>query len=133
MDPTKPQAAPEHPGHETRDVNLRLIVISLLGLTLLIIVSLLAVQGLLVFLNTQQAGNAAPLPPLAQEQMPPEPRLQASPVEDLSILRAEEDAVLNNYGWVNKEAGVVHIPIERAMELTIERGLPVRSGSEDGG
>ena len=32
---------------------------------------------------------------------------------------------LNSYGWVDEKAGVAHIPIERAMELTVQRGLPV--------
>ena len=127
MDTTKPQATPEQPKHETRDVNLRLIVISLVGLTILIILSLVVVQGLFGFLARQEASQAVPLPPLAQEQVAPEPRLQASPAEDLAILRAREEAILHNYGWVNKEAGVVHIPIERAMALTLERGLPTRS------
>jgi hypothetical protein len=39
-------------------------------------------------------------------------------------MRAEEDASLNSYGWVDKEQGVVHIPIERAMDTVVERGLP---------
>lgn len=37
-----------------------------------------------------------------------------------------QEKQLNSYGWVDKTAGVAHIPIERAMELTVERGLPVR-------
>ena len=40
-----------------------------------------------------------------------------------------EDAVLNGYGWVNKEAGVVRIPIAEAMRLTVERGLPSRAAA----
>jgi hypothetical protein len=42
-------------------------------------------------------------------------------------LRAADEAILNSYGWVDEEAGVVRIPIDRAMELTLERGLPTRS------
>ncbi|MGA8066058.1 MAG: hypothetical protein WCA47_01905, partial [Terriglobales bacterium] len=34
---------------------------------------------------------------------------------------------LHSYGWVDEKAGVAHIPIERAMELTVQRGLPVYS------
>ena len=58
--------------------------------------------------------------------MPPEPRLQTNPRQDLSNLRAREDALLNSYGWVDKNTGVVRIPIERAMQLIVERGLPTR-------
>lgn len=136
MDTTNPPANPSeaghtvapHPGHETRDVNLRLIVISLVGLSILIILVFLIVGGLLAFLTNLEVGQIVPLPPLAVDQQPPEPRLQPSPAEDLQILRAEEDAILSNYGWVNEEAEVVRLPIERAMELTLERGLPAREG-----
>jgi hypothetical protein len=40
--------------------------------------------------------------------------------------RRGEEAYLHSYGWQNKEAGIVHIPIEEAMRLTVERGLPAR-------
>ncbi len=55
---------------------------------------------------------------------PPGPQLQTHAREDLLKLRAAEDAMLNGYGWVDRKAGLVHIPIERAMELTAQRGLP---------
>ena len=51
--------------------------------------------------------------------MPPEPRLQTNPREDLSELRASEDELLDSYGWVDKNAGVVRIPIDEAMKLTL--------------
>jgi hypothetical protein len=51
---------------------------------------------------------------------------QAAPDEAFKQLRATEDAVLNTYGWVDRESGIVHIPIERAMELLLQRGLPAR-------
>ena len=38
----------------------------------------------------------------------------------------KEDDVLESYGWVDKNAGVVRIPIDEAMKLTLERGLPAR-------
>ena len=56
----------------------------------------------------------------------PEPRLQVAPPVDLAALRAREDAELNGYGWVDRGAGVVRIPIGRAMDLVAQRGLPVR-------
>ena len=48
---------------------------------------------------------------------PPEPRLQTSPALDLKTLRDAEDAHLHSYAWVDRKAGAVRIPIERAMEL----------------
>ena len=56
----------------------------------------------------------------------PAPNLQISPHDDLMALRARENAELNSYGWVDRPHGVVRIPIERAMDLIIARGLPAR-------
>jgi hypothetical protein len=49
------------------------------------------------------------------------PRLQAAPTLDLKALRQENDARLNQYRWIDRERGVVQIPIERAMQLMAER------------
>jgi hypothetical protein len=59
------------------------------------------------------------------------PKLQVSPAADLASFRATEDAELTRYGWIDKSAGVVRIPIDRAMELVLEAGLPARTGSND--
>ena len=55
------------------------------------------------------------------------PQLQLAPRDDLRAFRAREDQLLNSYGWIDKTAGVARIPISRAMELLIERGLPASS------
>jgi hypothetical protein len=57
------------------------------------------------------------------------PHLQIVPAADLEDFRAEEETEMNSYGWINHTAGVVRIPIARAMDLLLERGLPVRSGT----
>ena len=49
---------------------------------------------------------------------------------DLQVLRAEEDALLTHYEWVDKDNGVARIPIEQAMTRVVEKGLPVRGASE---
>ena len=56
----------------------------------------------------------------------PGPRLQVKPEADLAAFRAREDEELNHYGWIDRKAGVVRIPIERAMDLIAQRGLPFR-------
>ena len=58
--------------------------------------------------------------------MPPEPRLQTDPRQDLADLRAKEDVLLGTAGVVDENAGVFRIPIDVAMKLTLERGLPAR-------
>ena len=69
--------------------------------------------------ETQQypmAVNQAP-------RLPAAPRLQRVPSEELYDFRTKEEEELHSYGWVDKDAGTVHIPIEDAMRLTLERGL----------
>lgn len=67
-------------------------------------------------------------PPLPIEEhgnpMPPEPRLQNSPRQDLKAMRTREDWELNHYSWVDKGKGTVAIPIERAIEIVAQRGIP---------
>jgi hypothetical protein len=54
----------------------------------------------------------------------PSPRLQLDPAQELAALRADEGARLSSYGWVDRAGGSVRVPIERALSLTVERGLP---------
>jgi hypothetical protein len=59
----------------------------------------------------------------------PEPRLEESERSELRSYTDEEETKLATYDWVDKSKGVVRIPIDRAMELIVKRGLPVRAGS----
>jgi len=59
----------------------------------------------------------------------PGPQLQSSPPADYQRIHARELETLATYGWVDHKAGVVHIPIEQAMAMVLERGLPVRTGT----
>ena len=56
----------------------------------------------------------------------PEPRLQVDASKELRQMRAAEDAALSSYGWVDKDAGIVKIPVDRAMEILAKKGLPAR-------
>ena len=68
-----------------------------------------------------------PLAASEEARLPPVPRLQQFPRNELYTFRTDERAHLESYGWENKAAGTVHIPIEEAMKLTVERGLPVQA------
>jgi len=59
--------------------------------------------------------------------LPPEPRLQAKPRADLRNYCGEQMQKLDTYGWIDQDNGVVRIPIDRAIDVTIERGLPARA------
>jgi len=54
----------------------------------------------------------------------PQPRLEKSERLEINAFRLREERVLDSYGWVDQKAGVVRIPIERAMQLIAQRGLP---------
>jgi hypothetical protein len=71
-------------------------------------------------------------PQLEQEQLAkltqqfPTPRVQLdNGNQDLATLHEREDLLLNYYSWIDRGQGKVRIPIERAMELIAQRGLPV--------
>jgi hypothetical protein len=53
-----------------------------------------------------------------------------TPVTDLADMRAAEQRVLTSYGWVDPQKGVVHIPIDEAMKLTLQQGLPVQAATQ---
>jgi hypothetical protein len=115
--------------HETTDVNIRGILAFGVGLFIAAVLIHFLVWLLFGYFAGREAQQKTPEFPLAASQetrLPPEPRLQINPREDLRDLRAQEDAVLSSYGWVNRDGGVVRIPIADAMKLTVERGLPAR-------
>jgi hypothetical protein len=55
---------------------------------------------------------------------PPGPRLETNPEAELQRLRAEEEKWLNTYGWIDKQKGIVRIPIEEAMKKLARTGVP---------
>jgi hypothetical protein len=125
-----PETANDAIHHEESDVNARGIFAFGIGLFVVAALVHVAVYLLFVFFTTrQEAANSVRQYPLAagqENRLPPEPRLQTNPRQDLQDLRAQEDQLLNGYSWVDRNAGVVRIPIGEAMKLTIERGLPSR-------
>ncbi len=131
------RANPEHPehlanpvAHETSDVNIRAILGFGAALVVVAAVVHLLIYVLFGYFNVRENAKVPaeyPLAATAGHREPPEPRLQTDPRQDLSDLRAKEDDVLGSYGWVDKNAGIVRIPIDAAVKLTLQRGLPARS------
>ena len=62
---------------------------------------------------------------MAQDQFPA-PQLEINERTELNDIRLREENILSTYGWVDQNAGTVHIPIDRAIDLLAQRGLPVR-------
>lgn len=116
--------------HEERDINIRVVANFGLALALGTIIVALLLGGLFSFLyHYYRAQEVAPSPLTRRGQLPPEPRLQINPNLDLNQVRAAEEAILNSYHWIDKDAGTVRIPIERAMELILKKPLPAREGT----
>jgi hypothetical protein len=114
------EAHPPGLGHEHTDVNVRPIFVAGIGLALALIFVGALMLGLFDLFAAHEARVSPPANPLAAAEgprLPPEPRLQVHPVKDLRELREAEDNLLDHYGWVDKNAGVVRIPIERAIDL----------------
>jgi hypothetical protein len=126
--------------HEHRDINVRGIFGFLITLTVVAILIQLVLWGMFKYLKgSYTALDPEPNPMLSGVRKPPAkdpvrdfptPRLQADPVRDLNKMHAAEDAILHGPPvWLDQQAGVVRIPIDRAMELTVERGLPTQPGN----
>jgi len=113
-------------GHEERDANLAAVMWFGLALVLVLIAVLILVKSTFRFFAGVPAEVALPIHPATGlgGEVPPEPRLQLNAPLDLKRLREQEDAVLNSYGWIDKSNGTVRIPIERAIDLLAQRGLP---------
>jgi hypothetical protein len=114
-------------GYESGDVSIRGVWLSALALLLMLVLVLSSAGWLQRLFSPRRPGVSQPASAEQADNtgLPPPPRLQVAPQADLQALRASEDAILNSYGWVDKAGGIVRIPIERAMQLVVEQGLPL--------
>lgn len=111
-------------GHEHREASPRLIVETLIGLTISVILVCVIVWGIFVLFQ-KTSPEPHPSPVALQPQLPPGPHVEEHPAEELKGLHAREDDLLNKYGWVDQKAGAVHIPIDKAMDEVVGK-LPMR-------
>ena len=114
---------PDGTGYEQRDVTLRPILLAGTALVAGLVGSMGLMSGLLGHLRQTEAAASPKASPLVGygPQTPPAPRLQTDPAGDLRTLRADEQARLEGYAWVDQGKTIVRIPIERAMELLAQR------------
>lgn len=122
--PTPPDAQ-----HEHTDIEPSVAWKFALWLVAGMLVSVAIVYGTFWFFerNEQALDRAAQQFPLAvgRAKEPPLPHLQTQPFKDLYLLRRHEAEQLGSYGWVDKANGIVRLPIDRAMDVLLEKGLPV--------
>ena len=129
-------------GHEPSELNIAPVVWFLLGLTIATVVICLLVVGLFDAFKHREENAVAKPSALAGERqkLPPEPRLQLAPssveqidkqrppnlkedhpLQEMKRLRAEEEAKLGGYGWVDEKQGIVRIPIDDAKRLLLQK------------
>lgn len=125
--------------HETRDVNVFQISAFGIGLLLACIVTVFAMYVMFELLGKREDAKNAGNPAAAmmnERQLAPKPNLQSRPKEELKDLRANEDTILHSYGWVDQSKGIVRIPIDQAIDMVAQKGLPSKpspAGMENDG
>jgi hypothetical protein len=120
--------------HETTDADVRAIGKFVVGLFLALVATLVVARLVFNYFAAHQ-GLGPPASPFAnQRELPPPgvPRLQAAPPLELDQYREQQEKLLQSYGWVDQSTGIVRIPIDRAMDLLIQRGLPVQAHPPQG-
>ena len=121
-------------GHELSDIRPRYIALFGIGLALTIGMVVSLTFLLMHYKTAQHERRDTPLPRLARErQAMPQPRLQVDAHNELREMRAGEDRMLQSYGWVDRDAGIVRIPVDRAMEILVDKGLPARPQADKEG
>jgi hypothetical protein len=112
--------------YEPSQANLRVVLGFLFALGLSAVLVLLVLWGMFSYFRGLSA-QRGPLPSPRMYTSPPsvpQPKLQPDPVADYNAYRLSAEEMLDSYGWVDQSAGVARIPIDKAMDLTVERGLP---------
>ncbi|HEX5463010.1 MAG TPA: hypothetical protein VFX20_23830 [Steroidobacteraceae bacterium] len=102
--------------HERSDLSLSAVAIVALGVLLLLGVAPLIMIGAFPRARGDVDRHLS--------ITPPQPRLQTDPEADLAAYVRKERHLLNSYGWVDREHGIAHVPIEIAMERLARTGIP---------
>ena len=145
----KPEEVDTSLGYESRDANVGGILVFIASMAVFVVVTALLCYGIGGMINAhmnkedgptskwsktvniRQLGDMPSNPAMQNKvaqlmQSFPTPRLVIdNGDEDIAVLHAKEDLLLDHYTWIDESKGTVRIPIERAMELLAQRGLPV--------
>ena len=136
-------AQPGHGGFERQDLQVSGILYFLLGLVVVIAICLVGLRGVFAFLDHREKTLQPPVNPLVTnvptdtrhiapgypQSAFPNPKLEEDERGQLNGFVSNEEKTLYSYGWVDEKSGTVRIPIDRAMDLLVQRGLPVRAQS----
>lgn len=147
-DETKHETPAGHGGYEHQDLQTSSILYFLLTILVGTAICMGVLRGIFVYLDHREKASQPEVNPLITnvpadtrhiapgypQSAFPNPKLEEDERGQLNGIIVNEDNELYSYGWVDENAGTVHIPIDRAMELLVERGLPVRpqpAGGDD--
>src|SRR3981189_1435041 len=138
-DPMTNQPKIDHDGFEQEDLSSRSALYFLAGLVLVCVVVYLMVFGMYRFLDSYATAHQPPMSPMVKPEADtravtpenaetfPQPRLEENERTQFRSFIEDQDRKLATYDWVDKDRGTVRIPIDRAMELIEQRGLPVHA------
>lgn len=116
--------------YEKRDANIRSLLQFAFWLFLVLVIVLLGMKWTFSYFAKSQPLGPPASPFENARVLPPQPRLQPEPRADLKNYCETQEQQLNSYGWVDQHNQVVRIPIDRAMDLVLQRGLPARPPGE---
>jgi len=139
-DETKHENTTGHGGFERQDLQVSGILYFLLSLVAGVLLCILLLRGVYVFLDHREKASQPPVNPLVTnvptdtrhiapgypQRVFPNPKLEEDERGQLNGILLQEEKALYSYGWIDEKAGTVRIPIDRAMDLIVQRGLPVR-------
>jgi hypothetical protein len=124
-------------GFEQQDMTAQSVFAFLISLVVGGVLVYFVIWGFYHFMDARQRSHQPQLGPLVKQVQAdtrsvspdeitkfPQPRLEKNERVEIRDFRLKEEQTLNSYGWVDEKAGVMRIPIERAMQLVAQRGLP---------
>src|SRR5439155_15306591 len=125
--------------YEREDLSPRGIFAFLIGLALVGVLIHFTLKGMYGYLETYEKQHQPPLNPVVSQTENdsrkvsnadiarfPQPRLETNESLEINDFRLQAEKKLNSYGWIDQKAGIARIPIDRAMQLLAQRGLPTR-------
>jgi hypothetical protein len=144
---TKSATSTSHGSFERRDIGVGGVLYFLLGLAVFGLITHFLMTGLYSYLEKRTEAQQAPVSPLVKntptdtrhlpvdykdylQQNFPSPQLEIDERNQLDKIRLDEAQTLSTYDYIDQKAGTIRIPINRAMDLIAQRGLPVRGQAE---
>ncbi|HXQ26528.1 MAG TPA: hypothetical protein VN822_09000 [Candidatus Acidoferrales bacterium] len=119
-------------GYEPRDANVRALLQFAFWMAVVLAVTMVGMKYTFDYFKKDipLGPTASPMVKETDRMLPPSPRLQVMPHLELQDYCAAQQREVGTYGWVNQQSGVVRLPVDRAMDLVLARGLPARSASD---